>query len=144
EQRAAAGPDAAGLPAPLLRRDRDVPAAAGRDLAVVRHLVRHLARPLRPSPVTCAVSTAVLARPQGSPHRLTKTSGFRYGPRAPTGLALWSARRGVRHDQVMQREWVLEESVVVAAPPERVYDAVADLRRMGEWSPETFAIWVRD
>jgi uncharacterized protein YndB with AHSA1/START domain len=43
----------------------------------------------------------------------------------------------------MQREWVAEESAVVAAPPERVYEAVADLRRMGEWSPETFAIWVR-
>ena len=43
----------------------------------------------------------------------------------------------------MQREWVAEESVVVAAPPERVYEAVANLRRMGDWSPETFAIWVR-
>lgn len=43
----------------------------------------------------------------------------------------------------MQRDWVAEESVVVAAPPERVYRTVADLRRMGDWSPETFAIWVR-
>jgi uncharacterized protein YndB with AHSA1/START domain len=43
----------------------------------------------------------------------------------------------------MEREWVIEESVVVAAPAERVYEAVADLRRMGEWSPETFAIWQR-
>jgi uncharacterized protein YndB with AHSA1/START domain len=43
----------------------------------------------------------------------------------------------------MEREWVAEESVVVAAPPERVYEAVADLSRMGEWSPETFAIWTR-
>jgi uncharacterized protein YndB with AHSA1/START domain len=43
----------------------------------------------------------------------------------------------------MRREWVAEESVVVAAAPERVYEAVADLRRMGDWSPETFAIWMR-
>ncbi|MBC6458184.1 SRPBCC family protein [Actinomadura sp. HBU206391] len=43
----------------------------------------------------------------------------------------------------MAREWVVEESVVVAAPPERVYEAVADLKRMGQWSPETFAIWTR-
>jgi polyketide cyclase/dehydrase/lipid transport protein len=43
----------------------------------------------------------------------------------------------------MQREWVAEESVVVAAPPERVYETVADLRRMSDWSPETFAIWMR-
>ncbi len=28
-------------------------------------------------------------------------------------------------------------SVFVAAPPETVYDLVADLTRMGEWSPET-------
>ncbi|MBA9007969.1 SRPBCC family protein [Thermomonospora cellulosilytica] len=43
----------------------------------------------------------------------------------------------------MEREWVAEESVVVAAEPARVYEAVADLRRMGEWSPECFAVWVR-
>jgi uncharacterized protein YndB with AHSA1/START domain len=30
----------------------------------------------------------------------------------------------------------LEESIDVAAPPQRVYDLVADLTRMGEWSPE--------
>ena len=29
------------------------------------------------------------------------------------------------------------ESVKVAAPPERVWDLVADVTRMGEWSPET-------
>jgi uncharacterized protein YndB with AHSA1/START domain len=46
-------------------------------------------------------------------------------------------------DRRMEREWVAEESVVVAAPAERVYEAVSDLRRMGEWSPETFAIWTR-
>ncbi|NKZ07381.1 SRPBCC family protein [Actinomadura latina] len=43
----------------------------------------------------------------------------------------------------MEREWVVEESVAVAAEPGEVYAAVADLRRMGEWSPEVFAIWVR-
>ncbi|WP_019629114.1 SRPBCC family protein [Actinomadura atramentaria] len=43
----------------------------------------------------------------------------------------------------MEREWVAEESVVVAAPPEAVYAAVADPRRMREWSPELFAVLVR-
>ncbi|SEG90889.1 Polyketide cyclase / dehydrase and lipid transport [Thermomonospora echinospora] len=43
----------------------------------------------------------------------------------------------------MEREWVAEESVLVAAEPARVYAAVADLRRMGEWSPECFGVWVR-
>ncbi|MFB4305975.1 SRPBCC family protein [Actinomadura sp. GTD37] len=43
----------------------------------------------------------------------------------------------------MDREWVVEESVGVAAGAGDVYAAVADLRRMGEWSPEVFATWVR-
>ena len=29
-----------------------------------------------------------------------------------------------------------EVSVDIAAPPERVYELVSDIRRMGEWSPE--------
>jgi hypothetical protein len=43
----------------------------------------------------------------------------------------------------MEREWVVEESVAVGADARTVYAAVANLRRMGEWSPEVFAIWVR-
>ncbi|MEU8305251.1 SRPBCC family protein [Actinomadura sp. NPDC048955] len=43
----------------------------------------------------------------------------------------------------MEREWVVEESVVVAAPARDVYAAVANPRRMGEWSPEVFATWMR-
>ncbi|MEU8804512.1 SRPBCC family protein [Spirillospora sp. NPDC048819] len=43
----------------------------------------------------------------------------------------------------MEREWVVEESVSVAATAETVYAAVADPRRMREWSPEVFAAWVR-
>jgi uncharacterized protein YndB with AHSA1/START domain len=30
----------------------------------------------------------------------------------------------------------IEESLDIAAPPERLYDMVSDLSRMGEWSPE--------
>jgi uncharacterized protein YndB with AHSA1/START domain len=30
----------------------------------------------------------------------------------------------------------IEESIDIAAPPERLYEMVADLSRMGEWSPE--------
>jgi hypothetical protein len=43
----------------------------------------------------------------------------------------------------MEREWVVEESVTIEAEPAVVYAAVADLRRMGEWSPEVLAVWVR-
>ncbi|MEU8346592.1 Polyketide cyclase / dehydrase and lipid transport [Actinomadura meyerae] len=43
----------------------------------------------------------------------------------------------------MEREWVVEESTAVAAGARDVYAAVADLRRMGDWSPEVFAVWVR-
>ncbi len=36
------------------------------------------------------------------------------------------------------RWWLREDalSVVIVAPPERIYDLVADLPRMGDWSPE--------
>jgi uncharacterized protein YndB with AHSA1/START domain len=36
-----------------------------------------------------------------------------------------------------------EATIKVSAPPEKVYDLVADVRRMGEWSPETVkAEWI--
>ncbi|WP_026415660.1 SRPBCC family protein [Actinomadura oligospora] len=44
----------------------------------------------------------------------------------------------------MEREWTVEESVPVAASPDEVYAAVSDLRRMPEWSPELFRVWIRD
>ncbi|MGH3242704.1 MAG: SRPBCC family protein [Spirillospora sp.] len=43
----------------------------------------------------------------------------------------------------MEREWVVEESVSVAAGARAVYAAVADPRRMRQWSPELFATWIR-
>ncbi|MFG2002448.1 SRPBCC family protein [Spirillospora sp. NPDC048911] len=43
----------------------------------------------------------------------------------------------------MDREWVVEESVAIKAEPAQVYAAISDLRRMREWSEETFALWVR-
>ncbi|MCT4357530.1 SRPBCC family protein [Streptomyces sp. Je 1-79] len=43
----------------------------------------------------------------------------------------------------MERQWSLEESVVVDAAPEVVYRLVADLRAMGRWSPECRRVWVR-
>ena len=34
-------------------------------------------------------------------------------------------------------------SIEVAAPPERVYELVSDITRMGEWSPETVkGVWI--
>ncbi|WP_344838283.1 SRPBCC family protein [Actinocorallia longicatena] len=44
----------------------------------------------------------------------------------------------------MEREWVIEESVLIEAPVADVYAAVADPRRAVEWSPEVFRVWVRD
>ncbi|GLW65412.1 hypothetical protein Arub01_36560 [Actinomadura rubrobrunea] len=43
----------------------------------------------------------------------------------------------------MEREWVAEESVLIDAAPAAVYAAVTDLRRMTDWSPELFSVWVR-
>jgi len=34
------------------------------------------------------------------------------------------------------------ERVTIAVPAERIYDAVADVRRMGRRSPECFAVWI--
>ena len=37
----------------------------------------------------------------------------------------------------------ISESVTVAAPPERVWDMISDVTRMGDWSPETVsATWL--
>jgi hypothetical protein len=36
----------------------------------------------------------------------------------------------------------VEERIVVDAPADRVYAAVAEVRRMARWSPECFGIWV--
>ena len=34
------------------------------------------------------------------------------------------------------------ERVVVAAPPDKVFSAISDVRTMARWSPECFAVWV--
>ena len=41
-----------------------------------------------------------------------------------------------------QRWWLTQDSeqIVIDAAPERLYEMVADLRRMGEWSPECQAV----
>jgi Polyketide cyclase / dehydrase and lipid transport len=36
----------------------------------------------------------------------------------------------------------VSESITISVPPVEVYAAVADVRRMGRWSPECFAVWV--
>jgi hypothetical protein len=36
----------------------------------------------------------------------------------------------------------VEERITVAAPPETIYNAVADVRRLATWSPECFAVWI--
>src|SRR5689334_2887031 len=46
-----------------------------------------------------------------------------------------------------QRFWLTtdERSIEIAAPAERIYDLVADLPRMGEWSPECRQVaWLED
>jgi uncharacterized protein YndB with AHSA1/START domain len=35
----------------------------------------------------------------------------------------------------------VSERVVIGAPPDEVYAAVSDIRRMARWSPECFATW---
>lgn len=36
----------------------------------------------------------------------------------------------------------VEEKIVVAAPPERIYEAVAGALSFARWSPECFAVWI--
>jgi uncharacterized protein YndB with AHSA1/START domain len=36
----------------------------------------------------------------------------------------------------------IAERIAIAVPAEKVYTAVADVRRMARWSPECFAVWV--
>ncbi len=46
-----------------------------------------------------------------------------------------------------QRWWLTQdsESVLVDAPADRIYDLVADMPRMGEWSPECQRVeWTDD
>ncbi|MGW9448669.1 SRPBCC family protein [Streptomyces sp. NPDC055632] len=45
-------------------------------------------------------------------------------------------------DGAWTRTWELRESVVIAAPPEEVFAALSDVRRMPEWSPECVGIWI--
>jgi uncharacterized protein YndB with AHSA1/START domain len=40
------------------------------------------------------------------------------------------------------QHYEVAESITVAADPQRVYEAVADVRRMARWSPECFAVWI--
>ncbi|WP_369148817.1 SRPBCC family protein [Streptomyces sp. R44] len=42
----------------------------------------------------------------------------------------------------IDRQWSLEESTVVDAPPAVVYQLVSDLRNMGRWSPECRSVWI--
>ncbi|MEV6975319.1 SRPBCC family protein [Kitasatospora sp. NPDC093806] len=43
----------------------------------------------------------------------------------------------------MNRQWSVEESLLIGAGPEAVYRAVSDVRRMGEWSPECKVVLAR-
>ncbi|MFF7176898.1 SRPBCC family protein [Streptomyces sp. NPDC008121] len=45
-------------------------------------------------------------------------------------------------DDPAARTWELRETVVVAAPPEEVFAAVSDVRRMPDWSPECIGVRV--
>jgi Polyketide cyclase / dehydrase and lipid transport len=50
--------------------------------------------------------------------------------------------RTERNEAPVERQWTIEESIVIDAGPERVYGALADPRRMGEWSPEVIGVWL--
>jgi uncharacterized protein YndB with AHSA1/START domain len=64
------------------------------------------------------------------------------GPAWSTNLVLPPGLGAEHHDEEgseMQEALNLSESVTIDAPPERVWDLVADVTRMGQWSPETTA-----
>ncbi|MFF7704757.1 SRPBCC family protein [Streptomyces lydicus] len=44
---------------------------------------------------------------------------------------------------VRAREWDVTESLEVRCPPDAVYAALVDSRRMAEWSPEVWRVWSR-
>jgi len=44
---------------------------------------------------------------------------------------------------VTARVWSVQESLEVACPPQTVYAALADVRRMTEWSTEVIGVWSR-
>src|SRR4051794_29740539 len=76
---------------------------------------------MTPNP-TCGISTTT------TPRRLRRPCHSDRFARACDDLAV---------------ERTVEESIVIEAGPERVYGALADPRRMGEWSPELFRVWLR-
>ncbi|MHB2024762.1 MAG: SRPBCC family protein [Mycobacteriales bacterium] len=41
-------------------------------------------------------------------------------------------------------EFYYSESIIVASPPEKIYDMVSDVTRMGEWSPVCKMCWWED
>lgn len=41
------------------------------------------------------------------------------------------------------REWNVQQSLEIPLPPRTVYAALADVRRMTEWSPEVIGVWPR-
>jgi Polyketide cyclase / dehydrase and lipid transport len=68
-------------------------------------------------------------------------------PTYPVGYGPTGTRRPVQPGPNQARNTVsmtslrYSESIVIARPPEAVYDMVSDVTRMGEWSPVCKACW---
>jgi len=57
------------------------------------------------------------------------------------GTRGWSVRPALRQNAPMETPLQRSGSTVIARPPEDLYDMVADVTRMGEWSPICKACW---
>jgi hypothetical protein len=72
-------------------------------------------------------SVQVLAQPHGLTHSLL--DGIMY--------ALWAAF-AIEYVLIMPTPQRGRASIDIAAPPDVIYDLIADITRMGEWSPECY------
>src|SRR5437588_2835414 len=108
-------------------------------------------RPARPSrPAAPRASRLCASRPRLSrrrprPRRSSSSRRQRSAPRAPDAPSISRHRRAracgpfpapAHPAYAPEMAEAIEESIDIDAPPERVYEMVADLSRMGEWSPE--------
>ena len=87
-----------------------------------------------------AVAAIVTGWPGPVPHRSRGPAGP--GPRSRLRLRHQAAPRG--GNTVRMSSYQHAESIVIARPPEILYDLVCDVTRMGEWSPVCKACWWDD
>ncbi len=75
------------------------------------------------------------------------TISFRYMTLTHASIVPEPPEVAVMTDKPSTRWWLRTDSaeIVIAAPPQHVYDLISNLPRMGEWSPECAAVeWTGD